>query len=141
MADWIECGTPGECSIHGMSEKARQKILREHGSGPWSDYDRSHQPCPIDYHLCAYLARGRVKVGGQRVELRARIEQCDHAAWGELFAIRIWAQQLDGTIVSGEFSLFEDGRSFSAGKPEPTLADLPRRLAFWRESESASQPA
>lgn len=137
VAQWLKCGSPGECSVHGMSDKFRAQLIKQEGPGPWFDYDHSYVPC--HYHLAAYIGTGQVEVRHQKVDLRVRIEQSrvDYLPPDEcVFVVHIWIRDAAGNITKGAFGLLDDGRPYVADD-EVVPDQPPRRLAFWRQAEEA----
>lgn len=136
-----ECSSPGICGMHGVSEENMAKIYREHGPGPWRDYDHSCvMPCQ-PYVLDVYLGVGGAQVRGEKVKLRARIECTYWAGIGRQdYDVQLWVRSAAGTITSGRYEFSDNGRPY----PSPGAAEAlpPRRIAFWRDSalEDASAP-
>lgn len=128
VGEWTVCGSPGECYRHDTS----RKFLDEEGEVSPLSIEEYFYDC-YEYTLNAYLGVGQAKVRGKQVELRVRIEQSHSDALGELFTMRVWVQDHEGTVTKGEFGLFENGAPYPTDKSMPDLP--PDRIAFWRRAE------
>ena len=149
VGEWTECGSPGECPVHGISDKSFELALREaekHDPTPcevnWHIYHRAENsfvPC-YAFRRNAYIGAGQARraglgnpVGLPKLDLRVRIQQDYWEIGSTLHQIQIWIREEDGNIQKGEFGLLEDGRPYRTVKELPD--GPPRKIAFWRSAD------
>ena len=142
VAQWEDCGQPGECSDHGISEKHHRQIHKASADGDLHHNRALEVSWCYPYITDVYVGSGLVsitcRVGENKVKLRTRITRLHSDALGTIYDAEVWALKPDGEIVCGRFNLYNDGkvsRSDEGCSPHP-----PSRLAFWRSPSLDDTP-
>jgi len=123
-----ECGSPGECSWHGISDEFHATQVELHGTGPWPDRDRHYTGTCQEARTRTYRATGEVGVRGSKVELRAILAERHTDPFGSLFDVALWVRDDDGTIWTYTFALSGDGAPYNWAPQTPS--DPPAAIAF-----------
>lgn len=123
-----ECGSPGKCSWHGISDEFHAELVERHGTGPWPDRDRHYTGMCGETRLRTYHATGQVGVRGSKTELRAALTENHTDRFGHLFDVTLWVCDHAGAITTHTFALSEDGRPFNCASQTPS--DPPETLTF-----------
>ncbi len=123
-----KCGSPGECSWHGISDEFRAKLVERHGTGPWPECDRHYTGECNSTRLRTYHVAGQVGVPGSMVELRAVLIERHTDPFGSLFDVALWVRDNASTIWTYTFALSDDGVPYNWVALTPS--DPPAAIAF-----------